>query len=282
MNELQNQAIKELKDKNDLYIEDVDAMKEKIQTQYEEFKKFKEDFFGLMEKMERANSQVPFLPYCNAYCMKDGEFSIPVRPCISDNLYGTVNEEYKFLSDKYMTQFEDELNKDFKNIREMLEENIAEISEKLDEIIASNSITKRLSGLEEQAVKLEKNKDIFWYPQKLSQNEYQWQGNIVVPACIQSMQPVTPFHRRLLIKYDYLFKTMSLHEKILSNIKATLLYINGYLPFAELIPLKVKEDGGISIINNNTVTPKQVQLGSENKFDGEINIGNEGELKDGD
>jgi hypothetical protein len=230
--------------------------------------------------MEKAHSQIPFLPFSNAYCIKDNYFSIPIRPCIKDSLYGTVNEEYLFLSDEYLQHIEDKISEGADKMSKKLSYYVEIMSEPLNRIIASNSITKRLSGLDSKFVELEEETKLFWYPVEMSRREYSLRGSFIPPMCIGRTNPqlVTPFHRRLMIQYDYLFKSKDLHIGILNKTKAILFYINEYLPFAELIPLS--ENKGINI--SNIVTPKQVQLGSENKFDGQINIGNEGELKNGD
>jgi hypothetical protein len=277
MNELQVKAIMDLKNKNEKYISEISELLIKMKKSYKKFDDFEKWFWRLMNDMEKAHSQIPFLPFSNAYCIKDNYFSIPTTPCLRDSLYGTINEEYSFLSEKYMKGLENEIEEKANKVREELSNYFELISELLNGIIASNSITKRLSGLENKAVELEKKKELLWYPKQLSKEEYSLKGNFVVPFCLENPQTTLPLHRRLIIEYEYIFKSKDLQLSVLESVKAILLYINEYLPFAELIPLK--ESSGIKI--TNVVSPKQIQLGSENKFDGEINIGNEGDLKDG-
>lgn len=276
MNELQQKAIEQLLIKNEAYIQEIDELLAKIKKEYQKFDKFEKDFWNLMNDMEKAHSQLPYLPYSNAYYIKNGYFSVPTMPCLRDALYGTVNDGYEFLSEEYLNKIQSDISKNADLFKEKLSEMVGLISELLNRIIASNSITKRLSGLENKAAELEAKSKLFWYPIELSKNEYSFKGSIVVPLYITYPQLATPLHRQLMINYDYLFKSKALHIKILNDVKAILNYINEYLPFAELVPLK--EDKGISIIN--TVTPKQVQIGSNNDFDGNINIGNEGDVED--
>ncbi|EHJ01944.1 hypothetical protein CDLVIII_5470 [Clostridium sp. DL-VIII] len=279
MNELQVKAITDLKSKNEKYILEITELLTKMKKSYKKFDDFEKCFWSLMNDMEKAHSQIPFLPFSNAYCIKENYFSIPTTPCLRDSLYGVINEEYSFLSEKYMKSLENEIQEKANKVRMELSNYIELISELLNRVIASNSITKRLSGLENKAMELEKKKELFWYPKQLSKEEYSLKGNFVVPPfCLENPQITIPLHRRLIIEYEYLFKSEDLHLSILESVKSILLYINEYLPFAELVPLK--KSNGIEI--TNVVSPKQIQLGSENKFDGEINIGNEGELKDGD
>ncbi|ELC8453715.1 hypothetical protein P5F52_10415 [Clostridium perfringens] len=235
MNELQEKAIKKLCMKNEKYIDEVIVLQEKIDSDYKAFSEFKDEFWDCIDKMEKANSNVPFLPYCNLYCIKNGEFSIPIRSCFKDSIYGTVNEEYELLSPEYMEKKEKKMEFNSQKIKKILCENAKIIDELLDKVIASNSITKRLSGLEDKLNELEQQKNLFWYSKELSRQKYSYTGSILVPPCVHNVQLVLPFHRRLVIKNEYLFKTMPLHLQILKNIKAILLYINEFLPFAELI-----------------------------------------------
>ncbi len=235
MNELQEKAIEKLCVKNEEYIDEVIVLQEKIDSDYKAFSELEDEFWDYINKMEKANSNVPFLPYSNLYCIKNGEFSIPIRSCFKDIIYGTINEEYELLSDEYMEKKEKKMELNSKKIKKILCENAKIIDELLDRAIASNSITKRLSGLEDKLNELENQKNLFWYSKELSLQKYSYNGSIIVPPCVHNMQIVLPFHRRLVIENEYLFKSMTLHLQILKNIKAILLYINEFLPFAELI-----------------------------------------------
>lgn len=277
MNDLQQKAIENLIIKNNGYIKELKELELRIEKEYSKYDKFKEEFWDLMNKMERSHSQIPFLPYVNLYCINNKGFSIPTMPCITDNLYGSINEEYKMITEEFINEMEKDMSQKAKKLSELLSITVKKMSELLDRILASNSITRRLSGLEEMSQKLEEKKDIFWYPKEMSKREYSMKGSYVVPLKIVSPTMVLPLHRRFIIQYEYLFKSQILHTQILNDTKAILNYINEYLPFAELVPLKTNE----CIKIENIVTPKQVQIGSENDFHGNINIGNEGELSDG-
>ena len=274
LNELQLKAIEELKTKNTNYIKELDFLVKKINKEYSVFDEFEIDFFKLMNEMERSSSQIPFLPFNNAYCMNDNEFLIPTTPCIIDPLYGRMGPNFYIMSEEYMKSIDNEISQGTTKMKKVFSNIIETIQELLNNIIASNSITKRLSGLEDKITELQSNTIMFWYPRKLSQHEYSFKGSIQVPMCVTSRNIVYPFHRQLLMNLEYIFKTKNLHTPLLKKIKATLNYINEYLPFAELVPLK--ESSLVSITNTNTVSPQQTQIGSDNEMDGEINIGNGG------
>lgn len=278
MNDLQQQAVQKLAVKNEGYIKEIEELELIVEKEYLKYDKFKEEFWDLMNKMESAHSQIPFLPYSNYYCINNNDFSIPTMPCISSNLYGTINEEYKMITPEYIDKIEKDISEKAKKLSDQLSITVKKLSGLLDTIIASNSITRRLSGLEGMNNKLEEKKSIFWYPKDMSKKEYSMRGNYIVPLNIVSPTMVLPLHRKLIIQYEYLFKSQILHTQILTDTKAILNYINEYLPFAELVPLKTNE----YIKIENIVTPKQVQIGSENDFKGNINIENGEEASDGD
>lgn len=279
MNDSQQKSIEQLKIKNEKFIKEINDLLIKVKKEYQTSDDYENEFFELMNDMEKAYSHIPFLPFVNAYCIKKEYFGIPTMQCLIDDLYGTINEEYKILPDEYFKQTEKEITDKTSLLKNKLTVNVDLISELLDRIIACNSITKRLSGLDDKIVELEKQRNLIWYPVEFSKKKYYFNGSYIAPLCVTNPTQLTlPFHRQMLIKYEYLFKTKSQHMKMLKNIKGILNYINEYLPFAELIPLKNGND--INIVNE--FNPKQLQMGSENNFDGNINIGNEGDIRDED
>lgn len=236
MNELQEQAIKNLQVTNIKYIEEIEKLQCEINSDYDKFTDFKDELFNYIDKMEEASSNVPFSPYNNLYCYSNGELSIPVRPCFKDSVYGEINEEYEFLTSEYMEKTEKRIYLTTKEIKKILSGNVQRLDELLDKVIASNSITKRLSGLQDKINELQKDKTLLWYHKDLSVENYSYKGKIPIPpCCLDNIQMVLPFHRKLAINNEYLFKTMELHLQVLKDIKARLLYINEFLPFAELI-----------------------------------------------
>lgn len=273
LNELQAKAIEKLATKNTDYIKELDLLLKRIDKEYSVFDEFEIEFWKLMNEMEKSSSQTPFLPFSNAYCIRDDKYVTPTTPCIVNQLYGTMGPNFCVISEEYMEKVTNEFLQETNNMKKIFL-NIIEITQDLlDRIIASNSITKRLSGLEDKITELESKTTLFWYPKQLSKQEYSLKGSIPIPMCVRSFNIVYPFHRRMLINLEYIFKTKNMHTPLIKGIKALLNYINEYLPFAELVPLK--ENSGVRI--TNTVSPRQTQIGSENEMKGKINIGNEGE-----
>lgn len=124
MNDLQVKAVENLKISNEQYLEKLDELISKVEKDYKKFDDFSTEFWDLMNSMERANSQVPFLPYNNAYYFKDNEFSIAVVPCFKDTLYGTMSNGYGFLSDDYMIGIENNIEAKANNMRQKLSQNV--------------------------------------------------------------------------------------------------------------------------------------------------------------
>lgn len=277
MNNIQQKAIEDLNIKNQKYIKKINKLISNIRKTYSKFDESENEFYELIDLMESASSKIPVLPYCNAYAMKDNKFVMATNSFLEDKPYTKINSDYKILTIEYMENMEKNLDKTTDKMKTVFKIYVKEIKELLDMIIASNSITKRLSGLQDKINLLENINESFWYDQKDSLDKYSNLNGVILPMFLMSpdMQTRLPFHKQLLIKNEFIFKTKHIHENKLNQINAILMYINEYLPFAELVPLINTPN---AIINNH-VSPKQVQLGSDNKFDGEINIGNEEDIK---
>jgi len=275
LNEFQQKAVEELKNKNKEYIKEIDKLLNVVIKEYGLFDAFEHEFWDLMNAMDKASAKLPYVPFNNAYCIKNNNFSIPQGPALAHPFFalsGGLSDEFSYLSEDFMKGIEDDYDKKAELLSKTLSAMFQSISELLSNIIASNSITKRLSGLEDKVAELEKISKHCWYPRELSQHEYSLKGQFPVPPIIGYPQAALPYHRDLIIRYDHLFRSKELHIAHLKRIKEILKYINEFLPFAELVPLK--ESNGVHIDNTNVVTPHHTKIGSHNTFDGEINIGN--------
>lgn len=271
LNELQVKAIEELKTKNTNYIKELDSLIRKIHKEYSVFDEFGIQFWKEMNEMERSSSQIPFLPYSNTYCINNDNFVIPTTPCIVDPLYGGMGTNFSVLPEEYLKGVNNEISQNTTKMKKVFSDMIEIIEDLLNNIIASNSITKRLSGLEDKTTELKSNTTMFWYSRELCRREYSYKGSISVPLYATSNNIVYPFHRQMLMNYAYIVKTQKLHIPLLKDIKATLNYINEFLPFAELVPLQNPR-----VIITNTASPQQTQIGSDTEIKGKINIGNVG------
>lgn len=195
MNELQQKAIDELSKKNEKYIKEIDQLYNTTKKKLDKYNKFEEDFWELMGKMEKANSTIPFVPFNNYYCVINDSFGIASAPLILDDLYGTLNEEYLQLSEDGMRQIEEPFEKEAKELLKDLTESAGRISDLIPSIIASNSIIRRLSGLDDKYTELVKLGKTIWYPQKISRNAYTIRGQYAVPMMLMrsNVQMQLPF-----------------------------------------------------------------------------------------
>jgi hypothetical protein len=273
---MQKAAIENLQILNQEYIAKLADLKSDLLSEYQEFNDLSSEFQELMKKMELASGQLPFAPYHNAYAVDGDDFCRPTYPLISDNLYGTTSSEYVFLTNEWMEELSLEFEKDFGKLKAVLQISIDKLNTVLTDVIASNSITRRLEGLQDKCSELESIASIMWYPDALSKREYAMKGQYVPPIKLglSQVQMRYPFHRELLIRFDYLLKTRELHPNAIEKCIGILKYINNYLPFAELISEK---DANKAVFNNINM-PSQNQVGSGNTFDGTIAIGNKGDV----
>ena len=76
MNERQIKAVEKLESNNENYIKELEKIHKEMLEGYKEYDSFEKEFWEQMNKMEKSHSQIYFKPYSDAYCVKNGVFSM--------------------------------------------------------------------------------------------------------------------------------------------------------------------------------------------------------------
>lgn len=277
MNETQLKAIENLITQNRNYISKLESLKSKFELQYNKFEELDKKFNNFTLQLHKSSSHIYFVPYNNYYSITEkGIFFTPALPLILEDApqpFGRMNEDFKLLNPEFISNIELDWENQTIKLKEIITENCTQLKKIFSKIIASNSITKRLKGLEDKLVKIESVTKNVWFPESVILKQWTIKTQQMMPIIFPHLhaQVDYPFHIKFLTRFEKILKTKQYHIIILDNIIEHLDYINQFLPFAELIPTNE-----INTQINNNFNPKQNQIGSANKFDGEINIGNEG------
>lgn len=270
LSEEQKKALDELKEKNQELIEQAEHLSQEYELTFSAFDKDMKKFWGLMRRMEKANSRYPFGHYTNYY-YKNLEEPIS-ESFILDN--DNKNPNFLPLNNEEKDSIGRQLP-DYEMYSKAITEKMQFIKKIILDAISSNIIIIRIANIFIKYRELEKLNENWWCPQEIAQEEYGLKGSFASYDPQLTIQ--LPYHREIMIKFDTLYYTASGLQSKLEKVKKILKTINSFLPFAELLPSGKTPQAVVHV--EATANNDSVKIENGVKFNGDAVIGKDAKLK---
>ena len=263
-NEEQNNAIQNLKIKNEEKIIELDKILKTYQKQIENLDGDSKTFWDIMNSLEESHSHYPLGHFADYYY---SDFKKPLAESFLSE-FGEKNVKFNQITEEDKKDIESKLPS-YDKYHKIVSNTIEIIKNLISGSLAENIFIRRIICLPEKYLKLQEvNKD-WWYPKELSKSEYGLKGSFVYYDAHLPM--AIPYHRQKMINYDSLFNTARLIDNKIKDFISLLKSINYYLPFAELMPLGKMPQTLIKVEAN--ANNDSTSVGDSNKFKSDTVVG---------
>lgn len=186
-----------------------------------------DEFSRLFEKMENSNANYP-LGYMTDYYFRN--FKHPTAP-FYDGQHGFDKQNYCLLTAQEMTDLKQKFKVD--EVAAEVKQSIQEIRYYVDGVVAKNAPIRRLKGMGEFYSQLVAIRDESWYYPADVASQMKPKGEYICPEVHAGMGLKMPFHRKLYVKLQPMYKTFDILETKLKRLKAVLESISSDLAFSD-------------------------------------------------